>query len=101
MLIIDLPLINTINQLKNEEVESNLWVDIPSRPEQWGRYPQKLFLRIIEASSFKLNWILDPFMRGGDVGVSSKKTGRRFIGFEANKDLLLMSMKRIDQNDER
>ena len=59
------------------------------------------YSKILDASSFKLNWILDPFMRSGDVGVSSKKTGRRFIGFEANKDLLLMSMKRIDQNDER
>ena len=55
----------------------------------------------MDASSFKLNWILDPFMRTGDVGVASKSVGRRFIGFEANKDKLLMSMKRIDQNNER
>ena len=40
-------------------------------------------------------------MRVGDVGVSSKKVGRRFIGFEADKDQLLMSMKRIDQNNKR
>ena len=48
-----------------------------------------------------MNWIVDPFMRTGDVGVASKSAGRRFIGFEANKDKLLMSMKRIDQNNER
>ena len=90
--------INTINQLKNEEVESNLWLDIPGIPEQWGRYPQKLFLRIIEASSFKLNWILDPFMCVGDVGVACKEKGRRFIGFETNKDNLLMSMKRVESS---
>ena len=40
-------------------------------------------------------------MRNGDVGVSSKKIGRRFIGFETNKDLLLLSMKRIDQKNSR
>ena len=56
-------------------------------------------LKILDASSFKLNWVLDPFMKNGDIGVSCKKAGRRFIGFEANKDLSLMSMKRIDQNE--
>ena len=38
-------------------------------------------------------------MRKGDVGVNAKKIGRRFIGFETNKDLILLSMKRIDQKD--
>ena len=90
--------INTINQLVNEEIESNLWLDIPGVPETYGKYPQKLFLRIIEASSFKLNWILDPFMCVGDVGVACKELGRRFIGFEINKDHLLLSMKRVDES---
>ena len=35
----------------------------------------KTILRIIEASSFKLNWILDPFMSIGDVGVACKTIG--------------------------
>tara|TARA_B100000900_G_C20526482_1_gene694411 strand:+ start:466 stop:1233 length:768 start_codon:yes stop_codon:yes gene_type:complete len=90
--------INTINRLRSEEIESNLWLDIPSIPEQWGRYPQKLFQRIIEASSFKLNWVLDPFMSVGDVGVACKELGRRFIGFETNKDNLLVSMKRVESS---
>tara|TARA_A100000164_G_scaffold185889_1_gene165020 strand:- start:595 stop:1410 length:816 start_codon:yes stop_codon:yes gene_type:complete len=86
------------NQLNNEEIESNLWVDVSGVPEQWGRYPQKLLLRIIDASSFKLNWILDPFMSVGDVGVACKEKGRRFIGFETNKDNLLLSMKRVENS---
>ena len=90
--------INTINQLNSNQLESNLWLDIPGIPEQYGRYPQKLFLRIIQASSFKLNWILDPFMSVGDVGVACKEKGRRFIGFETNKDNLLMSMKRVESS---
>lgn len=77
---------------------SNLWLDIPGIPEENGRYPIKLFERIIDASSFKLNWVLDPFMRTGDVGLASKLSGRRFIGFETNKDQLLLAMKRIDRN---
>ena len=52
---------------------------------------------MLGASSFKLNWVLDPFTRSGGVGVIAKKMGRRFIGFESNKDQLLMALKRIDR----
>ena len=90
--------ISTVNQLNKDDIESNLWLDIPEITERSGRYPQKLFLRIIEASSFKLNWILDPFMSIGDVGVACKTKGRRFIGFETNKDNLLLSMKRVENS---
>ena len=88
--------------LANEEnIQTNFWFDIPKVTNDNARYSNKLYSKILDASSFKLNWILDPFMRTGDVGVASKGVGRRFIGFEANKDKLLMSMKRIDQNNER
>jgi site-specific DNA-methyltransferase (adenine-specific) len=78
--------------------ESNLWIDIPHIPENDGRYPQKLFERILKASSFKLNWVLDPFMGYGDVAIACKINGRRFIGFETNKDHLLLGMKRVDNS---
>ena len=81
-----------------EDFQSNLWLDIPSISEENGKYPQKIYSRILEASSFKLNWVLDPFMGTGDVGLASKKSGRRFIGFETNKDYLLLAMKRINED---
>ena len=81
-----------------EDFQSNLWLDIPSISEENGKYPQKIYSRILEASSFKLNWVLDPFMGTGDVGLASKKRGRRFIGFETNKDYLLLAMKRINED---
>ena len=84
--------------LDHDIVKSNLWLDIPGIAEKNGRYPQKLFSRILESSSFKLNWVVDPFMKTGDVGLASKLGGRRFIGFETNKDHLLLAMKRIDGN---
>ena len=59
--------------------------------------PEQLIQRILTASSFKLNWVLDPFARTGGVGIISKKMGRRFIGFESDQDRLLMAMKRIDK----
>ena len=84
---------------RDEKLQTNFWFDIPAVKNQDARYSDKLYAKILEASSFKLNWVLDPFMRNGDVGVAANKRGRRFIGFETNKDLLLLSMKRIDQNN--
>jgi len=87
-------------QDREKKSQTNFWMDIPKVNDKNSRISNKLYLKLLEASSFKLNWVLDPFMRKGDVGVNSKKLGRRFIGFEANKDLLLFSMKRIDQRVE-
>ena len=84
--------INNINHSN-----SNLWVDIPRRLDKNSKYSQKLYLRMIKSSTYKLNWVLDPFMSIGDVGVASKVSGRRFIGFEKDKDSLLLAMKRIER----
>jgi site-specific DNA-methyltransferase (adenine-specific) len=62
-----------------------------------GGIPEEIILRLLNASSFKLSWVVDPFTRYGLTGVASKKMGRRFIGLEMNQDRLLMAMKRIDQ----
>ena len=86
-----------INNINYSNSNSNLWIDIPKSLEKNSKYSQKLYFRIIESSTFKLNWILDPFMSIGDVGVASKMSGRRFIGFEKDKDSLLLAMKRIDK----
>ena len=80
---------------------TNLWSDIMdvqigSTTKMEGDKPEQLIQRILTASSFKLNWVLDPFARTGGIGVITKKMGRRFIGFESNQDRLLMAMKRID-----
>ena len=94
-----------INNIKsNGPIElgiTNLWSDIMdvqigSTTKMEGDKPEQLIQRILTASSFKLNWVLDPFARTGGIGVITKKMGRRFIGFESDQDRLLMAMKRID-----
>ena len=79
--------------------DSNIWIDIPKPIDENSRKPIEVFTKIIQASSFKLNWILDPFMATGDIGVASKLSGRRYIGFESDKDRLLLAMKRIDRQN--
>ncbi len=87
---------------ENEERLSNFWHDIinirtNSDTDNKEHKPKSLINRILDASSFKLNYIVDPFMRSGDIGVIAKVRGRRFIGFDTNQDNLLIAMKRIDQ----
>ena len=80
---------------------TNLWSDIMdiqvgATVKMEGDKPEQLIQRILTASSFKLNWVLDPFARSGGIGLIAKNMGRRFIGFESEQDRLLMAMKRID-----
>ena len=78
--------------------KTNFWNDIIQfRSNKIEKHPKELIKRIIEASSYKLNWVLDPFSRMGDIGLYTIEMGRRFIGFEANKDKILLSMKKIDR----
>ena len=87
---------------ENENRLSNFWHDIitirtDSDDDNKEHKPKSLINRILDASSFKLNYIVDPFMRSGDIGIIAKLRGRRFIGFDTNQDNLLIAMKRIDQ----
>ena len=80
------------------EIKTNFWDDIIQfQSRQKEKYPKELIKRIVEVSSYKLNWVLDPFSRVGDIGINAIEMGRRFIGFDANKDKILLSMKKIDR----
>lgn len=84
----------------DHEKMSNLWLEYFSIGSAEGRgdLPETLLEKILQASSFKLSWVVDPFMRRGSVGVAAKSMGRRFIGFETDQDSLLIAMKRIDKS---
>ena len=77
----------------------NLRFELHAKNSQLDNLPTEIIDRILKASSFKLNWILDPFARTGSIGIAAKKMGRRFIGFEMNKDKLILAMKRIDSEE--
>ena len=85
------------NNLTDEYI-SDLWLDIPEKTQGFENNAQTVYIKILKASSVSLNWVLDPFMGFGDVGVASKSLGRRFIGFEKDRDSLIIAMKRIDEN---
>lgn len=89
------------DEKENPENVSNLWLEyFDSTPDGVnGERPEVLLNKMIQASTYKLGWLVDPFMGKGSVGVCAKKLGRRFIGLETDQDNLLQAMKRIDQEN--
>jgi len=94
--------VSSFKEAEQKQQLNNFWADIIDiqigTKNQFERgKPEEVLKRIFTVSSFKLNWVVDPFMGRGSVGIIARKTGRRFIGFETDQDQLLMAMKRIDQ----
>ena len=58
--------------------------------------PLKLIERLVLASSNKGDLVLDPFSGVGTTAVVCQKLGRRFIGFEINKDYVDISNERLN-----
>ena len=57
--------------------------------------PEKLFERIIKASSNEKDLVLDPFSGVGTTFAVCKRLNRNFIGFEINPDYIAIAERRI------
>lgn len=57
--------------------------------------PLDMIRNLVENSSKSDDLILDPFMGSGTTAVACKELGRRFIGFEINKDYWEASQRRL------
>ena len=82
---------------------SNFWDDITipfwSMPENTAHPTQKsekLFTKIILASSNPGDVVFDPFLGSGTSSVVAKKLGRRYIGIEANAQYCVWAEKRLE-----
>lgn len=58
-------------------------------------YPVELVDYFIKGSTQEGDLVLDPFMGTGTTGVSAKKLGRNFIGFEKQNEYIEVANKRI------
>lgn len=81
---------------------SNLWDDItvpfwsmPENTDHPTQKPEKLYAKLILASSRPGDRIFDPFMGSGTATVVARKLGRRFCGVEVNSDYCLWAAKRL------
>lgn len=81
---------------------SNFWDDIsipfwsmPENTDHPTQKPEKLYAKLILASSEKGDKIFDPFLGSGTTAVVANKLGRHYFGIEIYHDYCLWAMKRL------
>ncbi|MDP2917748.1 MAG: DNA methyltransferase, partial [Dehalococcoidia bacterium] len=71
----------------------------PNQEKKNGKHPTqkplKLLERILLASSYQGDIVLDPFNGSGSTGVAAVKLGRKYIGIEQCKEYLDLTIKRL------
>lgn len=81
---------------------SNFWDDIsvpfwsmPENTDHPTQKPEKLYAKLILASSKPGDLIFDPFMGSGTACVTAKKLNRHYCGIEINEEYCLWALKRL------
>lgn len=64
-----------------------------------AQYPEQLIERIILTGSDVGDIILDPFMGSGTTAVVAKKLGRRYLGYEIEREYCVMAKERLGKVD--
>ena len=81
---------------------SNFWDDIsipfwsmPENTDHPTQKPEKLYAKLILASSQKDDIVFDPFLVSGTASVTAKKLERKYCGIELNEEYCLLAEKRL------
>ena len=81
---------------------SNFWDDIsipfwsmPENTDHPTQKSEKLYAKLILASSKEGDVVFDPFLGSGTASVVAKKLGRNFCGIEINEEYCLWAEKRL------
>lgn len=81
---------------------SNFWDDIsipfwsmPENTDHPTQKPEKLYAKLVLASSRPGDKIFDPFLGSGTAAVVAQKLGRSFCGVEINREYCLWAAKRV------
>lgn len=82
---------------------SNFWDDIsipfwsmPENTDHPTQKPEKLYAKLILASSKENDIIFDPFLGSGTASVVAKKLGRKYCGIELNEEYAMLAEKRLE-----
>jgi len=86
---------------------SNLWTDITvpfwsmsENTDHPTQKSEKLFAKLILASSNPGDFVFDPFLGSGTSSVVAKKLGRRHLGIEIDKEYCLLAQRRLEIAEE-
>ena len=81
---------------------SNIWTDLTvpfwSMPENTphpAQKPEKLFAKLVLASSKESDFVFDPFLGSGTSAVVAEKLGRKWCGIDINSEYLCWAKKRV------
>jgi len=81
---------------------SNVWTDItvpfwsmPENTEHPTQKPEKLFAKLVLASSNVGDMVFDPFLGSGTSAVVAKKLDRRYVGVEISEKYCALALKRL------
>lgn len=84
---------------------SNFWDDIsipfwsmPENTDHPTQKPEKLYAKLILASSKPGDKVFDPFLGSGTTAVVANKLGRKYCGVEINHEYCLWAAKRLKQS---
>ena len=85
---------------------SNFWDDIsipfwsmPENTDHPTQKSEKLYAKLILASSKKGDVVFDPFLGSGTASVVAKKLGRKYCGIELNEEYCMLAEKRLKMAD--
>jgi site-specific DNA-methyltransferase (adenine-specific) len=86
---------------------SNFWDDIsvpywsmPENTDHPTQKPEKLFAKLILASTNPGGVVLDPFVGSGTSAVVAKKLGRQYVGIECEAEYCAYAQKRLEMADD-
>ena len=85
---------------------SNFWDDISipfwsmsENTDHPTQKSEKLYAKLILASSNKDNVVFDPFLGSGTSAVTAKKLDRHYVGVEINTEYCIWAQKRLNEAD--
>ncbi|MCK4873262.1 MAG: site-specific DNA-methyltransferase [Phycisphaerales bacterium] len=90
--------LGTFNFLSQQQLVNVFHYTIRHRATSHPTEKPLVFIeRLVQVSSNPGDLVLDPFMGSGTTAVACKRFGRRFVGFELNRDYLKMANQRLRQ----
>lgn len=73
----------------------------PERTSHPAQYPEELIERIISVASNEGEIVLDPFLGSGTTARIAKDLGRKYLGYDPEKEYIDIAKKRLEQPADR
>ena len=95
---------DTIAKEQFLEWTKSVWVMNPESAKKVGHpapFPVELPYRLIQLYTYSGDVVLDPFMGSGSTAIAALKSGRKYIGYEIDRDYVRLAEERIASYHDR